>query len=99
MWKKGHKRGPMSEEHKRKIGDANKKTCTPEIRARYSRMYKGKKRPEFSGKNHPMWGERHSEEAKKKMSISRRGKVYMSPEKYKAIADLNRGRKRPPETG
>lgn len=50
----------MTEEHKRKIGEANKITCTPEIRKRYSKMYKGKKRINFSGKNHPMYGKHHS---------------------------------------
>ena len=36
---------------------------------------KGKKCPQISGKNHPMYGKKHSEESKKKMSESLKGKM------------------------
>lgn len=36
---------------------------------------KGKKCPQLSGKNHPMYGKHHSEEHKKKISESEKGKI------------------------
>jgi hypothetical protein len=97
MFKKGYK---MSEEHKRKIGEANKKTCTPEIRARYSKMYKGKSRPNFSKEKHPLWGKHHSEESKKQMSASHLGKFSLKQlEAAKRNGLKSRGIKKEPWVG
>jgi hypothetical protein len=41
----------------------------------------------------------HSESTKKKMSESRKGKCFISKEKYARLAEFHRGRKRPKETG
>ena len=89
MSKKGYK---QTEEHKRKIGQANRLTCTPEIRKRYSKMYKGKKRPEFTGEKHPLWGTKISEKHKKILSKVNLGKKW-SKEQHEKMKDVIRVRK------
>ena len=73
----------LSEEHKKKIGEANKgKTMSEESKKKISTANKGKNRSEetkqnisevkkklySSGMKHPMLGKHHTEESKKKMS-------------------------------
>lgn len=97
MSKKGYK---QTEEHKRKIGESNKLTCTLEIRKRYSKMYKGKKRPEITGKKHPLWGKSLSEETRSKMSRSKMGKIYPKQvEANRQNAKKRMGIKRPVSVG
>ena len=62
----GRKVGPFSEEHRRKISEANKgKTFVmlEETKKKISETMKGK----HSGENNPFYGKKHSEEARKKM--------------------------------
>jgi hypothetical protein len=91
MSKKGYK---QTEEHKKNIGKANKNTCTPTIKKRYSLMYKGKKRPEFSGKNHPLFGTHPSLKTLKKLSDSHKGKKLSDITKEK-LSKQRIGVKRP----
>ena len=93
--KKGIKLGPMSEEHKRKIGDAEKgKIVSEETREKIGNAHRGKQISEEqkkklskvnSGINNPMYGKRHTKEAKEKISKSNKGKP--SPMKNKHHTD------------
>ena len=73
-WNKGKKTGvipwnkgiPMREESRKKLSESQK--------GKSSQM-KGKKRPEISGENHPMFGKHHTQESLLKMSESKRGKM------------------------
>lgn len=89
----GNKGKKLTDEHKRKIGESNKITCTPEIRGRYSEMYKGKKRPNFAGDNHPFYGKHHSFETVKKIRETLEGKrkqeVLSYTGKHKRISQHN----------
>lgn len=73
--KRGKKRGPMSEETKRKIGKANlnSQVFTPERRAFLSRITKVRML-----KNNPFKGRRHTAESKAKMSLALTGRKYHS---------------------
>lgn len=92
---------PHTKEHNMKIGIANLLTCTPATRKRYSLMYKGKKRPDFAGKKHPLWGKYHTEESKEKMRKAHKGKK-LSRDHLNNLRNANRlrrGRKMPPDVG
>jgi len=47
----------------------------------------------YSGKNHPMYGKKHSEETLKKLSEKRKGKSTISEYQRQRIAESNRARK------
>jgi hypothetical protein len=49
---------------------------------------KGKKLPQFSGKNHPMYGKKHSEESKRKMALVKIG--YRASEETKRKMSLSK---------
>jgi len=68
----------LTEEIKLKMSESHKKRFTPELRLEYSKR--------LSGSNHPMFGKKHSEEAKIKMS-GKRGK-------YKKYPKLSEDRKK-----
>ena len=99
--RKGIKRGPFSEEHKRKISESNKgKVVSKETRKKLSDAHKNpseetrrkirENRRDMSGKNHPMYGKHHTEEAKKKMSEACKGRV--SPMKGKKHSEEHKKR-------
>jgi 5-methylcytosine-specific restriction endonuclease McrA len=90
----------LTEEHKQKIGEANKLTCTPETRERYSKMYKGKKRPEITGEKHPLFGTHMSPEHKEKLRLiqKERWASGMNNELLKNLHTSNIGCKRSAET-
>ena len=84
----------LSEEHKKKIGEANKdKTMSEEARKKISES--------ISGEKHPFFGKHHSEETRKKLSESHKGKVPpnkgvpMSEETRKKISESLKGRPGP----
>ena len=82
--KKGYK---QTEEHRRKISEANKgKIVSEETRKKLSELRKGKK--------HPMFGKHHSEESKKKNSDAHKGKTA-SVETRKKLSELRKGEKHP----
>ena len=63
----------ISEEHRQKIREANKKRVyTPEM---IENMRKGHQKKGFVGKNHPMYGRHHTEEAKRKVSEANKGHI------------------------
>lgn len=69
----------LSEETKRKIGEASKiRIFSPESREKMSQWQIGEKSP--------MWGKHHSEETKLKMSLSHKGKHKLSEEARRAIS-------------
>ena len=74
---------PMSEEHKRNIGDANRGRKLPPI----SEETRQKKRKSSMGQRH----QRHTEETKRKMSKTRRGKRH-SEETKRRIREAATGR-------
>ena len=61
-----------SEETKRKIGIANSKALKGKT---HSSEWSKKMSEKFSGENNPFYGKHHSEETKKKISKSRKGKL------------------------
>lgn len=74
MFKKGYK---QTEEHKRKIGEANKVSLLGQRHSPATEIKKGQRlspSTEFK-KGHTTWikGLKHSEETKRKMSVSRKG--------------------------
>jgi len=98
MVKKKYK---MSEEHKRKIGEANRLTCTSETRKRYSEMYKGKKRPEFSGEKHPLFGKVNSKKTRRKISEALKGKPWTKKQRESLLPSIKAktGVRRDPSIG
>lgn len=44
---------------------------------------RGKKHPQFSGKNNPMYGKYHTEDTKRKMSLAKKGKYHTEDTKRK----------------
>lgn len=94
--RKGVKRGPFSEEHKRKISESNKgKIVSEETRQKLREANKNpseelrkkmiENRRDMSGENHPMYGKKHTEEARQKMSEALKGRV--SPMKGKKLSE------------
>ena len=82
---------PMSEETRKKIGEANKgKTMSEEARKKISES--------MSGEKHPMFGKHHSKESKKKISDALKGKPApnkgkpMSEESKKKLSDSLKGK-------
>lgn len=81
--------GPFSEEHKRKIGEANKgKIRSEETRKKIGDAHRDpseetrrkmrENHPDMFGKNNPNFGRHHTEEEKKRISEKNKGKVpYM----------------------
>lgn len=74
---------PLSEDHRKKIGEANKgKIRTEEMRRRmslinrkeWSEESRKKLSNSISGKNHPLFGKHFSKESREKMSRARKGK-------------------------
>jgi len=68
----------LSEEHKKKIGDSSRGKKRPDI----SEKAIGRKMPEYCirrGEDNPMFGKKHTEESRKKMSESQ--KIYFSKNK------------------
>jgi len=87
-----------SEETKRKISEAHKgKTVSQETRKKHSinaknnkvqHFKKGKDNPLWkAGKNHPMYGKKHSKASKEKMSASSKGKPNLKS--AKPVAQYN----------
>ena len=82
------KRRILSEEHKKKIGRANKgRKHTEETKKKMSVSKKGK----YKGEKSPHWGKKQSEEHRKKVSIAKKGKK-VSEETKRKIGDAFRGR-------
>lgn len=85
--RKGKKIGPMSQEQKDKISDSlqgnipwNKGIpMSEESKEKLSNSLKGK----FSGENNPMYGKKHSEATRKKLSESHTGKKQSEEQKRK----------------
>ena len=74
----------LSEEHKKKIGEANKgKTLSEEARKKISESN--------SGEKHHFFGKHHTEETKKKLSDSHKGKT-LSDETKNKIGEKSKGR-------
>ena len=114
-----HNKGiPMSEETKKKLSEAIKEKFIydEEYRRKISEAHKNisddvhrkmsesRKKLYSSGMKHPMLGKQHSEESKKKMSESHKGKPshrkgeQLSEETKKKISEANKG-KTPPNKG
>lgn len=84
-WSKGKKLGPLTEERKRKISDANKgKKLSEEVKLRLSILHTGKKHTEetkqkisklLKGRPSPNKGRKHTDEAKKNMSEAHKGQI------------------------
>lgn len=69
----GRKIGPFSEEHRRKISEANKgKTfmMDEEVKKKISNTMKGK----HSGEKNPFYGKKHTKETREKISMIHKGK-------------------------
>lgn len=71
----------VSSETRKKIGDAHRgKTLRPETKAKIRKtlIEKGCKPPlnSYSGDDHPMWGQTHTEEVKQHLRELREGKTY-----------------------
>lgn len=93
-WRKGIK---LSEKHREAISKANKgKTKSSEIRQRMSKAQAGRivtnetkqkislsRKGKLTGQNHYMFGLKHTEESKKKMSIAKLGKSHTEEWKQK----------------
>lgn len=88
-WNKGKK---MSVSHRQKSSDAHK--------GQKPFFKKGIKRPEITGKNHPMFGKNHSEDSRKKQSESAKKSVNTGKFKKGHITSAETrkkmGRPRPP---
>ena len=100
-WLKGK---PKSEEHRRKIGEAQKgKHFSEETKRKISEAVKGNKHTEewkinhsaaVKGENNPMYGKHHSEETKRKLSEAHKGKHH-SEETRKKISEAKKDRPSP----
>ena len=73
----------FSKEHKQKLSETHKGL---------NNWSKGIKRPEFSGKRHPMWGKSHTDKVKKYLSKIKSGRK-LSEETRKKIGKSNSGSK------
>ena len=68
------------------------------------KMLAKNKNIDISGENHPMWGKKHSDESKRKMSESKKGKNHPmwgkipSDETKNKISESNKGKKKSDET-
>ena len=94
-----HKGKPKSEEHKRKLSEAQKGiprpyTQTPEYRAKMSAI--------MQGEGNPMFNKKHTLETKQKISEKNRGnsawnkgKTMWTEEQRESISKRNKGSKRP----
>lgn len=76
----------FSDEHRQKIADANKSRIISDEQ----RNNMSKNHADFSGNNNPMYGKRHSDETKKKISLS---KQNISDETRQKIRKSSTGRK------
>ena len=65
----------LSEEHKRKIGEANTKKSSTFSERRFSEETKAKMSASKSGANNPFFGKHLSDEHKKKISDANKGMV------------------------
>ena len=88
----------LSEETRKKISEASKgKTLSEEHRKKLSESHKGKQ----TGKNHPMYGKKHTKEARKKISEASKGKNHpnygktLSEETRKKISEAKKGKNHP----
>ncbi|KKM94986.1 hypothetical protein LCGC14_1192690, partial [marine sediment metagenome] len=84
----------QTEKTKRKIGIANRnKIRSEEFKKSVSEAMKGERHPMYGrcGKNNPRFGKKHSEETKKKMSVSHKGKK-LSDETKKKLSKTKRKR-------
>ena len=93
----GRKIGPFSDEHRRKISEANKGrtfVVSEETKEKISNTMKGK----HSGENNPFYGKTHSEETKKKLSAIHRGRKITEEEREKRSNKIwiNNGQKMTP---
>ena len=85
------------EEYRRKISEAHK-NISDDVRRK---MSESRKKLYSSGMKHPMLGKQHSEESKKKMSESHKGKPshrkgkQLSEETKKKISEANKGKTAP----
>jgi len=80
------------------------KNRKPKLRTRYP-WNKGKKLPQMSGQNHPMFGKHLTEQTKEKMRKSLRGRISWNTgltkekdERVAKLADVKRGKSRDAET-
>lgn len=110
-------RKPLTEEHKRKIVETRRKKGSYNVSEKNKKILRekmrGKGNPMYGvrlvGEKHPMWGKKHSEEAKKKISKAHIKKHYspntefkkghkMSEEVRAKLSKLLKGRIVPEET-
>lgn len=93
-----------TEEHKRKLSEANKgRTHTEEARKKISEANKGKIVSEEAkrkmseakkGENHPMYGKHSTEETKRKISEGNKRKI-VSEETKRKLSEANKGENNP----
>lgn len=94
--RKGIPRPPFSEEHKRKIGEANKgKIVSEETKKKMRESHKNtseetrkkmrENHADFRGEKHPMFGKHHTKETKEKISLAKKGSP--SPTKGKHLSE------------
>ena len=83
---KGKPKPPFTEEHKRKLSEAGKgKHISEETKLKMSLVQSGEKGYWFgkTGKEHPVYGKKHSLETCKKMSKARMGKLLSDETRHK----------------
>jgi len=76
---RGKKKPPHTEEHNRKIGDANR-----------GKKHSEETKKNISGEKHYMYGKHHSEEHKKKLSLALKNRIFTEEHKRK-IGDAQKG--------
>lgn len=77
---------PKSEEHKRKLS-VNSASRRPEVRKKISENH-----ADISGEKNPMYGKKHTDESRKKMSAALTGKKH-SEESKRKMSESRKGKK------
>jgi hypothetical protein len=90
----GRKIDPFSEEHRKKISEANKRKTfimSEEAKKKISETMKGK----HAGEKNPFYGKKHSEETRKKISAMHKGRKITEEEREKRLNKIwiNNGEK------
>ncbi len=82
----------LTEEHKKKIGNAQRGAKNHNFGKAHTEEWKKNHSERFSGENHPLWGKKFSEESRQKMSAAKLGRKLSNEHKRK-IGISNRGKR------